>query len=172
MDTDPEFIHRLASFHLRWDFPGEAGFWDHVRQPLTLEAAADYCRKILKKAFSFAAAESINAERRRYQPPRFFLYLVAIPPKSLQWQFWIHDGTSWLQVDDQGLFRDMLIRATVAQGKPPGTLTPIFPLIPAEPLDRWRLASMAVLHDTQSSLATVMPFERAQECLKFNRQTT
>jgi hypothetical protein len=169
---DQESIQQLPSFHLRFDFPAELGFLDHVRQPLSLEAAADYCRTVVRKAFSFGAAKAINAERQRYQPPRFFLYLIAVPPKARQWQAWIHDGTSWLQVDDQGLFNDMLIRATVAQGKPPGTLTPIFPLIPAEPQDQWKLAPMAVLHDTQRSLAAVVPFEQARTHLKFNRQTT
>ncbi len=159
-------------FHLRFDFAGELGFLDHVRQPLPLEAAAEYCRRVLKKAFSFSAARAINAERQRYRPPRFFMYVVAIPPKSKEWQYWIHDGVSWMRTDDQGLFVDMLTRATVAQGKPPGTPTPLFPLVPAEPLDRWRLASMAVLHDTQRSLAAVVLFAQAQDHLKFNRLTT
>lgn len=169
--NDFESIPQLPSFHLRFDFPAELGFLDHVRQPLPLEAAADYCRQTLKRAFSYAAAESINAERRRYQPPRFFVYLVAIPPKSKDWQYWIHDGTAWLRVDGRGLFGDMLDRATVAQGKPPGTFTLIFPPVPAEPAEQSTLPPLAVLHDTERSLAKVMPFEQAQECLKLNRQS-
>ena len=167
--TDPDL--QLPATFLRADFPGEVGFVDHVRQPLSLEAAADYCRKVLKRAFSFSAAAEINSERRQYRPPRFFVYLVAIPPKSKDYQYWIHDGTTWLRVEGEGLFGDMLCRATVAQGKKPGTLTPIYPLAPAQPAEQWTLAPLAVLHDTERSVATVMPHARALLCLKANHQS-
>jgi len=170
--NDLEFLRQLPCFHLRFDFAAELGFLDHVRQPLTTEAAAAYCRRVLRQVFSFAEVAAINAQRRQYPLPRFFMYLGAVAPTAKDVHPWITDGPSWFRTEDQGLFSDMVGRARVALGGPPGQLTLIYPLVPAAPVDQWILPDLVVLHDTRQSVATVIALPSAKHYLTHNRQTT
>jgi hypothetical protein len=163
-----ELPANVPLFKLRFDFAIELGFLDHMRAPVTPQVLADYCRLVFKKPFAHGEAQKLNALTRQYPYKRFFLYCGLIAPQQTDCRPWIFDGRHWLPTEAEGLYRDMLDRAALAEGRPVGGRPEIFPLPLATPVDRWTYPTRVVLHDTHRALAGVVSYATAKAILEFN----
>lgn len=103
-----------------------------------------------------------------YRPARFYIYCgLGVKGVGCISPF-VSDGKTWMPTFADGLYKEMLEQAARAHGSPDKVL--VFPVRPhADVFKEWIYPANAVLHDTISGMAAVVPYKTAFEYLtKFN----
>lgn len=145
-------------FQLRPDFADELCAFEPARAPLPKTDVDEFCAKIGVTRVGTLMIQFLNERRRHFVPGRCIVYYSMVVKNTTTVVPVVSDGPQAvpLKWDESGLLQGLSAKAAESLGVPAWDFTAVFMDPPAAAPEKTLVSRSAILHDSESGLATVM----------------